>query len=120
MGRSLRVVVALVLIGLGTAGCVLVLSGQGLDRAEKWVSIVGMFVSVGLGLAGLLLTWCSRGSTPPAGAVTAARTGAAVARGHGSRANTGVTGPVAGRFAARRTGEAEATDGGAANSGIDG
>lgn len=55
--RLLRVVAAVVLLGSGVAGCVVVLAGQGLDRAEKWVSIGGVVVSVVFGVAGVVLGW---------------------------------------------------------------
>lgn len=57
MGRPLRAIAALALFAAGLSGCVVVLTGQGLDRAEKWVSLVGMFISVIIGLAGLALGW---------------------------------------------------------------
>lgn len=53
-------IIAVALAVLGLAGCVWVLTGQGLDRAEKWVSLVGVFLSAGLGIAGAILggvTW---------------------------------------------------------------
>ncbi|MBO3744277.1 hypothetical protein [Actinoplanes flavus] len=60
--------VALVVLGLGGVGWVL--SGLGLDRAEKWVSLVGVFLSVSLGAAGVILGWAtwrhSRGPERPA------------------------------------------------------
>jgi len=62
-----------VLVVLGVAGCVWVLTGQGLDRAEKWVSLVGMFISVGVGLAGAVLGWVTwRRSVIQARSATAA------------------------------------------------
>lgn len=57
MSRSLRALSALGLILVGGTGAVLSLTGQGLDRAEKWVSIVGTVTSVALAVAGLGLGW---------------------------------------------------------------
>ena len=48
---------ALGLILFGGAGAVLFLTGQGLDRAEKWVSIAGAVASVAFGLTGLVVGW---------------------------------------------------------------
>lgn len=64
---------AVVLVALGVAGCVWFLTGQGLDRAEKWVSLVGVFLAVALGVAGTFLGWASwRGSRVRAGTATTA------------------------------------------------
>ena len=41
----------------GLAGFVWFLTGEGLDDAEKWVSIVGMCVSICLSVAGLVVAW---------------------------------------------------------------
>ncbi|MBO4164419.1 hypothetical protein [Micromonospora antibiotica] len=46
-----------VAVGVGAAGIVVVLAGQGLDRAEKWVSVVVGSGSVVLSAAGLVLGW---------------------------------------------------------------
>jgi len=51
------VTTAVVLVLAGLAGWGVVLTGQGLDRAEKWISIVGVCLSTLLGLAGLVLAW---------------------------------------------------------------
>jgi len=96
---------------------VVFLTGQGLDRAEKWVSIVGMVVSVSLSAAGLLLGWLTwrRAQT-----VRVRRTGDATARGPGSRANSGAVGGSAhGQTVVEDTGSAGATAGGRANTGVD-
>jgi hypothetical protein len=59
MGRLPKVIMTVVLVALGLAGSVYFLAGQGLDKAEKWVTIVGAFVSVGIGLAGLAIGWAT-------------------------------------------------------------
>jgi hypothetical protein len=59
VGNRQKVIFAAVLVVLGLAGCAWFLTGQGLDNAEKWVSLVGMFVSAGLGVAGVVLGWVS-------------------------------------------------------------
>jgi hypothetical protein len=46
-----------VLCAAGAVGAALFLTGQGLDRAEKWASIVGIVISVATGATGLLLGW---------------------------------------------------------------
>ncbi|WIN00227.1 hypothetical protein ACTOB_003921 [Actinoplanes oblitus] len=48
---------AAVLFIAGLAGAGWILAGQGLDRAEKWISIGGVCVSTLLGVAGLVLGW---------------------------------------------------------------
>lgn len=114
--------VALGMFLVGVIGCIVVLSGQGLEEAEKWASVVGVFVSAGVGVAGLVLGWlalrqpaATAGSAP----VSVTRTGPAVARGPGSRANTGVSGVASGGSTVARSGAAEAEDGGRANTGIE-
>ena len=57
MVRLLRAGVAVVLLGSGVAGSVVFLADQGLDRAEKWISIVGVMVSVTVSVAGVVLGW---------------------------------------------------------------
>lgn len=66
MGRSSKVIMSVVLVGLGLAGCVYFLLGQGLDKAEKWASVVGVFVSVAIGVAGLVLSWATWRQARPA------------------------------------------------------
>jgi hypothetical protein len=63
---------AVVLVILGATGAGWVLLGEGLDRAEKWVSIVGVCVSTATSAAGLILAWltfrqprANRGVTAP-------------------------------------------------------
>ncbi|WP_158610799.1 hypothetical protein [Micromonospora endolithica] len=45
------------LVAVGAVGAGWFLLGEGLDRAEKWVSIVGVCVSTALSGGGLLLGW---------------------------------------------------------------
>lgn len=67
-----RVIIAAVLAGAGTTGIGWFLLSEGLDRAEKWVSIVVGVTSLVLAAAGLLLgllTWRqARNPVAPAGA----------------------------------------------------
>jgi uncharacterized membrane protein len=55
MSRSLKVILAGLLVGLALWG--FFLAKQGLDRADKWSSVVGMFASTLLGVAGLVMGW---------------------------------------------------------------
>ncbi|MFI7080070.1 hypothetical protein ACIBO1_22485 [Micromonospora sp. NPDC049903] len=60
MGRSLKVIISAILIVSGMAGavvCGILLAQQGLDRAEKWVSINVGLASVVLAAAGVWLGW---------------------------------------------------------------
>jgi hypothetical protein len=88
MGRPLRVIIAVGALAAGVGGCVVVLTGQGLDRAEKWVSIFGVVVSVVVGSAGLALGWLTlkqgrSPSTPQAArSATASGAGAVAVGGH--------------------------------------
>jgi hypothetical protein len=78
MARPLKVVIAVALFAVGLIGCVVLLTGQGLDRAEKWVSLVGVFVSVAMSAAGLVLgwlTWRQAPAQPPAGPVPTSSSG---------------------------------------------
>jgi hypothetical protein len=118
MGRTLKVISAAAVTGAGLAGCVVLLTGEGLDRAEKWVSITGVAVSVAIGLVGLWLSWSMwRQAAAPVDARSVRNTGRAVAVGQGSRANTGWTGVARGALTVDGTGNAEARDGGWANTG---
>lgn len=118
MGRTLKVISAAVLTGAGLAGCVVLLTGEGLDRAEKWVSITGAVVSVAISFAGLRLSWSMRPqATTPAGVRSVRKTGNAVGVGGGSRANTGWAGVTRDAATVEGTGDAEARDGGWANTG---
>jgi hypothetical protein len=60
MNWSLKVILSVVLVAAGTVGaflCGVVLARQGLDRAEKIVSIGGVIASVLIAAAGLWLGW---------------------------------------------------------------
>lgn len=95
--------VALVVSGL--VGCVWVLTGQGLDRAEKWVSLVGVFLSVALGTVGTILAWVAwrhgRREAPPA---TTASGESSVAIGvfNSGKISTQASGPAGDRRAAAK------------------
>lgn len=64
-----KVITAASLVVVSVAGLAWLLSRQGLDTAEKWVSILGMFVSVSLGSGGVALGWLAfrhaRNATTP-------------------------------------------------------
>jgi hypothetical protein len=108
------------LIVVGVAGWVVVLTGQGLDRGEKWVSIAGAVVSAILSAAGLWLGWLTWRQSAAELAVRVRRTGDATAHGPGSRANTGVVGRSSSKpRVIEDTGSARATGGGRANTGED-
>ncbi|MFI5496426.1 hypothetical protein [Actinoplanes sp. NPDC051859] len=53
MNRTLRTVLTTVLGAAAAAACVVFLTGEGLDRAEKWISVTGVFASVTLAAVGL-------------------------------------------------------------------
>jgi len=78
---------------------------------------------LGLGLAGAVVAataWEIWRATRHSGStIRAEGTGPATARSQGSRANSGVRGAPATDTVARRTGAANATGGGTANSGVD-
>lgn len=57
MGRLRKVILSVLLVVVGVVGCVVFLTGQGLDQAEKWVSIVGTVASLLVGMAGLAVGW---------------------------------------------------------------
>jgi hypothetical protein len=115
MTRASTVLLATVLGVAGLAGVVVFLTGQGLDRAEKWVSLVGVFISLAVAIAGLILAWRTT-SAVPAGRVR--RTGNATAVGPGSRAVTGSVGGAQGGVV-ERTGDARAERGAQAVTGED-
>jgi hypothetical protein len=55
MSRLMKVILGLLLAGAGAWG--VFLASQGLDKADKWSSVVGLFVATLLGVAGLVLGW---------------------------------------------------------------
>ncbi|MFF0150158.1 hypothetical protein [Micromonospora sp. NPDC005203] len=57
MRLGFKVGAAVVLVAVGAVGAGWFLLGEGLDRAEKWVSIVGVCVSTALSGGGTLLGW---------------------------------------------------------------
>lgn len=114
-------------------GLAAVFAVVGWEQADRVASVVSALTSVGaLGVGVWVLLPRSvpetrehpRPEAGPAGAGTTAtvRTGTATANGPGSRANTGVIGtpPTPGPMIASGTGDAHATGGGIANSGIAG
>lgn len=50
-------ILAMVSLLAGVLVALVFLVGEGLDRAEKWVSIAGVISSLPLGAAGLMLAW---------------------------------------------------------------
>ena len=125
MKRLRVVIIAAVLTLAGAAGVVTLLRGEGLDRAEKWVSLVGVLVSVLVGVAGLALgvitlrrTSSGEGTGDRARYGRVRKTGDATAIGRGSRANSGSTGAGAAGDV-ERTGDARGESGGHANTGLE-
>ena len=57
MGNQRKVIFAAALAVTGLAGFIWFLTGQGLDHAEKWVSVSGVGISTALGVAGVSLGW---------------------------------------------------------------
>ncbi|GAA1867402.1 hypothetical protein [Asanoa iriomotensis] len=55
MSRLVKMVLGVLLAGAGGWG--IFLATQGLDKADKWSSVVGLFVSAALGVAGLVIGW---------------------------------------------------------------
>ncbi|MEU8004176.1 hypothetical protein AB0B66_23720 [Catellatospora sp. NPDC049111] len=95
-----KVGVAAILVVVGGIGAGWFLLGEGLDRAEKWVSIVGMCVSMAMGAGGLVLGWLTWRQTRADGRAVpavAARGVGAVSVGGGSDAEirTDVSGMAA-------------------------
>lgn len=118
MLRTVKVTSAATLTVAGIAGCIVFLTGEGLDRAEKWVSIAGVIFSILIGLAGLWLSWSlTRSSRPTDSQRSVRNTGNAVADGRGSRANSGSAGDAEDAGTVSHTGDAEARRGGWANTG---
>jgi hypothetical protein len=102
MNRSQRIVLAcgLGVMGAALAGWLEFLRGQPLERAASWVTIVGFFVSTGLGVAGLalgLLTWRdARQEAPTGSGPVIGRSGRIAQRNRGGR-NIASTGVMMGR-----------------------
>lgn len=104
MGRILKVIIAAVLFGAGAAGAVVFLTGQGLDRAEQWVSIIGIVVSVVLAAGGVMLGWLAwrhptttTPAPPPLPSVEASGAGSAAVGGNNRGAiTTNITNPAPG------------------------
>jgi hypothetical protein len=98
MSQSLRTTLSAIVCTagvLGTAVCTVVLARQGLDRAEKWVSIVGVVASMLIAAAGLWLAWRSHAASAPRAPVTAGGDGAvAVGNDNNGRISTEVSGSV--------------------------
>jgi uncharacterized membrane protein YbhN (UPF0104 family) len=57
MATRRNAIIAAALVVFSLVGLTWFLTRQGLDDAEKWVSILGMFVSICLGTAGVALGW---------------------------------------------------------------
>jgi hypothetical protein len=104
----------------GLAGGITFLVDQGLDRAEKWTSLIGMFVSVAVAVTGVVLAWLALRQNSAGGGDRGrvSRTGNASAAGPGSVAVSGFRGATS-RTIVDRTGDATATAGGHAVTGED-
>ncbi|MER6590351.1 hypothetical protein ABT214_00480 [Micromonospora purpureochromogenes] len=97
MRLGIKVGAAAVLVVVGAVGAGWFLLGEGLDRAEKWVSIVGVCVSTAMSAGGLLLgllTWQqTRADSRAARSVTARGAGAVGVGGNsGAEIRTDVSG----------------------------
>jgi hypothetical protein len=97
MRLAFKVGAAVILVVVGAVGAGWFLLGEGLDRAEKWVSIVGVCVSTALSAAGLLLGWLTwrqtRADSRAAPPVAAQGTGAVgVGGSSGAEIRTDVSG----------------------------
>jgi hypothetical protein len=109
--RVVIVVTCLVVAALGAV--FLVLRWDDASRIATVATSLATVAALGVAVV-TVLSGSGRGSV-------AKQTGKATARGAGSRANSGVSGPATmpGPVRAEGTGEAGATEGGAANSGAD-
>jgi hypothetical protein len=121
MVRASIAIMAILSALVGLAVSVTILRGQGLDRAEKWTSLVGVFTSGIVGIVGLVLAWLTwrqavASERGPAGRLR--RTGKATATGVGSRAVSGSVGAGSGAVV-EHTGDATAYSGGYAITGED-
>ncbi|MEU4164710.1 hypothetical protein [Actinoplanes sp. NPDC026670] len=104
MSRTRMVIIAAVLFVVALIGWAVFLSGQGLENADKWVTVVGFFVTTVFAVVSLAVAWpASRPSDPaPQAAATdqvadsstaTADAGSALAGGradHGGIANNGI------------------------------
>jgi hypothetical protein len=95
-------------------GAVIALLTNVFTEGWAWPAGLGLAVAVAA-----LTIWEARRNSPSSGsaAMSVSRTGAATAQGRGSWANTGVAGSAEAADV-RRTGDAHATDGGVANTGV--
>ncbi|MFC7533462.1 hypothetical protein [Actinoplanes sp. GCM10030250] len=66
MRRTLTAAAAGLLLVLGVGGVIVFLTGEGLDRAEKWVSISVGVISLLLGAFSAVLAWRSWKQQSPA------------------------------------------------------
>lgn len=67
MRRTLLVITAVVLFAASLAGWAVFLTGQGLENADRWVSVVGFFVNTLLTAGSLVVAWWAlRRPTRPA------------------------------------------------------
>ncbi|NJP31833.1 hypothetical protein [Micromonospora thermarum] len=57
MRRTLSVITAVVLFGSSLVGWAVFLTGQGLENADRWVTVVGFFASTLLSVATAALAW---------------------------------------------------------------
>ncbi len=109
-----RVVIVLTCVVVAVVGALFaIVRWEDANRIATAASALAAVAAVGVAV------WAALPRKSDAG-TQASRTGSATAHGPGSRANTGVTGPtMPGPAVADRTGAAEATDRGSANTGVD-
>jgi hypothetical protein len=109
-----RLVIILTCVVVAALGAIFaIVRWEHANRIATVASAVAAVAAVGVAV------WAALPGNGAAG-MRASRTGGATARGPGSRANTGVSGPaMAGPVVAGHTGAAEATEGGSSNTGID-
>ncbi|MFC4068649.1 hypothetical protein [Actinoplanes subglobosus] len=122
MSRTPMVITATVLLAAALTGWAVFLSGQGLENADRWVTVVGFFVTTILAAGSFAAGWsASRPPAPrqPASADRVTDSGTAHA-GEGGRASTGIETCGDGRTAeVNRSGDATARGpGSVANTGV--
>jgi hypothetical protein len=107
-----QVVIVVTCIVVAALGAVFTLTRW--EHANRVATVVSALAAVGVAVWAALSQFSSAGAR-------VRRTGSATASGPVSRANSGVTGPAAlsGSVVADRTGDAQATGGSSANSGVD-